>query len=183
MDDGAPVIEPYTYPPAACDDHDPRAPAVAARIAGLITRHLPALTVEHVGSTSVPGCAGKGVIDLMILYPPGELAAVTRLLAALGFQPQPNANPHPESRPCRVGNVRYDSDAFRVHVHVIPPGSPEIAGQRTFRNRLRADPRLVAEYVARKREAIAAGHTDAARYNAGKEPFIREVLGDPSSNG
>jgi GrpB-like predicted nucleotidyltransferase (UPF0157 family) len=39
----------------------------------MITSRFPALTVEHVGSTSVPGCSGKGVIDLMVVYPPGLL--------------------------------------------------------------------------------------------------------------
>lgn len=155
------MIEPYIYPPAA-----------------LLTRRLPTLTVEHIGSTSIPGCAGKGVIDLMILYPPGQREDVKHILADLGFQPQPNANPHPESRPCRVGTTRYDGDVFRIHAHVIPPGSPEIAQQRAFRDRLSADPRLVATYVATKRDAIAARRTDAARYNADKEPFIQSVLRD-----
>ncbi len=176
MDNDHPAIEPYLYPPAACDDYDPYAPTVAALVAGLITRRLPALSVEHIGSTSIPGCAGKGVVDLMVLPPPGHLEAAKRLLADLGFQPQPNANPHPESRPCRVGTIWYEGRPFRLHVHVIPPQSPEIEQQRAFRARLRADPQMVATYVAHKRAAIAAGHTDAARYNAGKESFIASVL-------
>lgn len=176
MDNEHPAIEPYLYPPAACNDYDPRAPAVAKLVANLITGRLPAVSVEHIGSTSIPGCAGKGVIDLMVLYPPGQLDAIKDALTALGFQPQPNANPHPESRPCRVGTVRYDGTPFRLHVHVIPPESPEIERQRAFRDRLRADPQLVATYVAAKRVAIAAGRTDAARYNADKEPFIASVL-------
>ena len=176
MGDDEPMIGPYVYPPAACDDYDPRAPEVARRVASLITCRLPALTVEHIGSTSVPGCAGKGVIDLMILSPTGRLEDVKRALADLGFQPQPNANPHPESRPCRVGAVQHDGSTFRIHVHVIPPDSPEIERQRTFRDRLRGDPGLVAAYVARKREVVAAGFTDAAWYNAAKEPIIQQVL-------
>ncbi len=176
MCDDEMVIGPYPYPPAACDDYDPRAPAVADRLGSLITRRLPTLTVEHIGSTSIPGCAGKGVIDLMILYPPGQLADAKEALAELGFQPQPNANPHPESRPCRVGSVQYQGSTFRIHAHVIPPGSPEIAQQRAFRERLRNDPGLVATYVAQKRAAITAGFTDAERYNTTKEPFIQQVI-------
>ena len=34
----------------------------------MIRRQASGLPVEHVGSTAVPGCAGKGVIDLMIPY-------------------------------------------------------------------------------------------------------------------
>jgi GrpB-like predicted nucleotidyltransferase (UPF0157 family) len=176
MRDDERPIGPYVYPPAACNDYDPRAPAVAQRVAALITQRLPSLTVEHIGSTSIPGCAGKGVIDLMIVYPPGQLEGVKRVLVDLGFQPQPNRDPQPDSRPCRVGTVQYDGSTFRIHVHAIPPGSPEIAQQRAFRDRLRSDPQLMETYVARKRETIAAGHTDAAGYNAGKAPFIRAML-------
>jgi GrpB-like predicted nucleotidyltransferase (UPF0157 family) len=46
-----------------------------------------------VGSTSVPGCAGKGVIDLMVVYPPGHLDDTKAVLADLGFQRQLSSFP------------------------------------------------------------------------------------------
>ena len=67
------AIGPYFRAPAVCHDYDPRVPAVARRTASLITSRFPVLTVEHVGSTSISGCAGKGVIDLMVVYPPGPI--------------------------------------------------------------------------------------------------------------
>lgn len=36
MRDETPLIGPYRYPAAACDPYDPRAPTVAAHIAGLV---------------------------------------------------------------------------------------------------------------------------------------------------
>ena len=33
------------------------------------------LAVEHIGSTAVPGCAGKGIVDLAAFYPPDMLPA------------------------------------------------------------------------------------------------------------
>ena len=62
---GMATILPYTTRPAVCRDYNPRAAGVAAQIAGLVAAHLPHVAVEHVGSTSVPGCAGKGIVDLM----------------------------------------------------------------------------------------------------------------------
>ena len=61
------------HAPAACLPYDPRAPEVARRVTEIIHRQLPHVLVEHVGSTAVPGCAGKGVIDLLIPYREGEL--------------------------------------------------------------------------------------------------------------
>ena len=102
------VIAPYEQLPATCNDHDPRSFEVAKRVADLIESHLPDVTVEHVGSTSVPGCAGKGIVDLMVLCPPGRLSEVKDVLKALGFQQQTGRNPFPEERPLRLGSVVYD---------------------------------------------------------------------------
>ena len=115
------------------------------------------MIVEHVGSTAVPECTGKGVIDLMLLYGDGRLEEAKSLLEALGFQPQGSRDPFPESRPMRVGEIEFEGSMFRLHVHVIEMHSPEVAELRTFRDALRADPELVADYVARKRQIIASG--------------------------
>ena len=48
---------------AACHDYDPRAADVAARVARLIASHLPAVTVEHIGSTAIADCGVTDTID------------------------------------------------------------------------------------------------------------------------
>src|SRR5688500_10459507 len=99
------AILPYQPAAAACHPFDPRAARVAQLLANLICARMPDLTVEHVGSTSVPGCAGKGIVDLMVLYPPGLLAEARDTLDALGFQPQTAGVIHGAERPMRVGAV------------------------------------------------------------------------------
>src|SRR5229473_1531214 len=66
------VITAYPIKPPACVEYDPRVVEVAHEIMQMISAALPPVTVEHIGSTSVPGCAGKGIIDLMVLYPDGQ---------------------------------------------------------------------------------------------------------------
>jgi GrpB-like predicted nucleotidyltransferase (UPF0157 family) len=146
------AIGPYEQLPATCNDHDPRSFEVAKRVADLIESHLPDVRVEHVGSTAVPGCASKGVVDLMILYPPGQLPEVREGLDALGFQRQTGRNPFPEERPLRLGSIEFDSTRFRLHAHVIAVDSPEVLELRTFRDRLRGEPLLLERYVALKRK-------------------------------
>jgi hypothetical protein len=99
------AIGPNEKRPAACTGHDPRASRVAERVGRLIVSRLPGVVVEHIGSTAVAGCAGKGVIDLMVLYKPGRLAEVTEGLDALGFQRQTGRDPFPEERPMPSGSV------------------------------------------------------------------------------
>ena len=98
----------------------PEPSQVARSVAALVHEHLPRVCAEHVGSTSVPGCAGKGIVDLMIAVADGEMAAVTELLDRLGFQRQTGEDAFPETRPMRVGSFVHDGETFLVHVHVIP---------------------------------------------------------------
>jgi GrpB-like predicted nucleotidyltransferase (UPF0157 family) len=170
------VISRYEEAPAACHEYDPRAPRVAVLIAEALNRYFDGVTVEHVGSTSVPGCAGKGVIDLMVIYPEGRLETIKALLDALGFQRQTTRDPFPESRPMRLGAIKYDGAIFRLHAHVIAHDSPEIEQFRLFRDRLRSDPKLLADYVARKRAIVGAGVTDTVDYSNEKDEFIKTAI-------
>src|SRR5579862_1348077 len=69
----SPLIGTYEDAPAQCHEYDPRSVLVSQAVATAIVGRAPALSVEHVGSTAVPGCDGKGIVDLLVLYPPGAL--------------------------------------------------------------------------------------------------------------
>ncbi len=146
-----------------------------ARVLG----NLPEVTVEHIGSTSVPGCEGKGVVDLMIPVTPEQLEPVKTLLSVLGFQKQvapAGHEPWPESRPMRVGSLEHEGTRYNLHVHVIPADSPEVETQRRFRDRLREDPTQRDAYVARKREILAQGITNSGDYSEAKGTVIEGIL-------
>jgi GrpB-like predicted nucleotidyltransferase (UPF0157 family) len=166
----------YNPPPVACHPYDPQAPEVARRLKDLIRSGLPEVEVEHVGSTSVPECPGKGYIDLMVLYPDGALGATRDGLGALGFQRQSSRDPFPEERPMRVGTFAYGGKHYPVHAHVIDMNSPEVEELRWFRERLKADERLRDEYVAEKRGLLAAGVSDSVEYAISKGAFVQSVL-------
>ncbi len=175
------VITAYPIKPPACVEYDPRVVEVAHEIMQMISAALPPVTVEHIGSTSVPGCAGKGIIDLMVLYPDGQLEAVKEGLRCLGFQMQTVGHLMPESRPMRVGAVRYQGCTYPLHVHVIAADSPEVKKLRAFRDRLRASPQAVESYVEQKRAILAAGVTDSLEYTTMKSSFIRKALASRAS--
>lgn len=166
-DDASEVFRPY----------DPRFPEVAERLATLIQAKMPDARVEHVGSTAIPGCAGKGIIDLLVTYPLGRLAAARDALDELGFQRQQGRDPFPEERPLRLGTIEHDGETFRIHAHVIAAGDSETLEQLHFRDTLRADPALVEEYVVNKRAALTRDGLDNIVYNEVKAPFIRKVIG------
>lgn len=173
MPENARQIGRYEVQPAAYRPYDPRFPRVAQLVATLIQANMPDAHVEHTGSTAVPGCGGKGNVDLLLLYPAGQLARARDTLDAMGFQRWTGRDAFPESRPVRIGTIAHDGETFRLHVHVVAADSPEVDEQIRFRDTLRADPTLVRAYEERKREVIAAGVTYGPDYSRAKEAFIR----------
>lgn len=172
------LIEPYPipFPPAEFHPYDPNAAVVADRVARLITASFPDGSVEHIGSTSVPNCGGKGVIDLLLVYPPGRLEEAKQALASLGFQRDPRPGIFSEDRPMRIGSIRYYNVRYRLHVHVIVADSPEARRLRVVCRALRDDAALVEEYTRLKRTLIERGTTEGPEYSNAKSDFIQRVL-------
>jgi GrpB-like predicted nucleotidyltransferase (UPF0157 family) len=170
-----PTILTYEIQPAAYRPYDPRAPFVAEMVKTLIEAEMPEVEVEHIGSTAIPGCDGKGVVDMMMLYQPGGLEESRETLERLGFVRFSAPDAHPITRPVYLGAIEHDETLFRLHVHIIAADAEEVANQRLFRDRLRADRALVDAYVAKKREILERGITHGPSYADEKTEFIREV--------
>ena len=169
-------ILPYSLMSAEFRAYDAQATEIARLVGDAIRRVEPQLQVEHVGSTSVPGCGGKGIIDLAVLYPEGLLARARTVLDGLGFQKQGGPEPFPENRPMRVGSVEHDGRPFQIHAHVIALDSDEHGELVWFRETLRRDSALRQSYEERKRAILAMGIEDSLEYCKAKEGFIEDVL-------
>jgi GrpB-like predicted nucleotidyltransferase (UPF0157 family) len=124
----------------------------------------------------VPGLAGKNIIDLLMAAAPADIPAITAALLELGFQHQSPAA-FPASRPMLWGTFRHGGTDYRVHVHVVPASSPEVAAMRGFRDALRADPRLRRQYAALKRAIVAGGPVDPLAFTRAKHDWIVAALG------
>jgi GrpB-like predicted nucleotidyltransferase (UPF0157 family) len=171
-----PPILPYCRVPIVVREADANAPAVARRVAELIAAKRPGAVAEHVGSSAVPGLAGKGTVDLLLPTPPEEIPAVTDDLLELGFQRQAVGTAFPPTRPMLQGVIRHEGASFRVHVHVVPASSPEVAALRGFRDALLADPALRAEYEELKRSIVASGTVDSVAFSRAKHAWIVAAL-------
>jgi GrpB-like predicted nucleotidyltransferase (UPF0157 family) len=170
-----PPIGRYRRLPVQVHHADPDAPEVARRLITLIATRWPATPAEHVGSTAVPGLAGKGISDRLLAAEPAHIPAITQALGELGFQPQVPAA-FPPSRPMLWGAFRYGVTEYPVHVHVVPASSPEVAAMRGFRDALRADPHLRRRYPALKRAIVAGGPADPVAFTKAKHDWIAATL-------
>ena len=172
-----PQISTYSNSHTGYVEYDPGAIGAAARVAALIEGAAPWTEVEHIGSTAIPGCAGKGIVDVMAMYPTGKLEATREAIDALGFQHQKMGHIFTEERPMRVGAIQYAGKRYRLHVHLIDMNSPEKETLRRFRDVLRADPALRDAYQGKKRAILQSGVRDAKDYTYAKGEFIASVIG------
>ncbi|MFB9924754.1 GrpB family protein [Amycolatopsis halotolerans] len=155
-----------------------RGSALCAELARLLAPWLALGKAEHVGSTAVPGLAAKPVLDVMASMrdlSPETVSAVVPVLSADGWCFVP-----PEldvAAPWRRFFVLPDAEGrHRVaHLHLLPEGHPRWQAQLEFRDALRADPGLAAEYASVKRR-LAEEVPDREEYTARKTDFVRRVL-------
>jgi len=134
--------------------------AERARIAAALGPR--ALRIEHIGSTSVPGLAAKPIVDVLV-----EVATLDGVdLEPAGYV----------LRVREDGHRMFRTPELDVHVHVWPSGSPNIATDLAFRDRLRASPDDRAAYEALKRELAERDWPDMNHYAEAKGPLIREIL-------
>src|SRR5688572_326039 len=109
-----PIFEGASKPSAEYHDWDPRYLEVGLSLIGDMGPWPTGVGIEHVGSTAIQGCGGKGVIDLLATYPDGAREETKGWLLSLGLSRQgPEfSRPWPESRPMYLGSYRYGGQAF-----------------------------------------------------------------------
>jgi GrpB-like predicted nucleotidyltransferase (UPF0157 family) len=166
------TLEPAFHP------YDAEAPIVAKMLMHVIRNLDARLQPEHIGSSSAPGCGGKGYIDLLIIYPDGLLEVAKQVLADLGFQRQGSRDPFPEDRPMRVGSIEHQGNLYPIHAHVVSASSPEVEELLWFRERLRSDPMLQRAYEGEKRRILQEGVLDGVDYAEKKGDFVQRVLAE-----
>lgn len=129
----------------------------------------------HFGSSSFK-VAGKGIIDISILYQPGKLEDAVTHLKHFGFVDQHSDNPFPDSRPRKDIAVIFENETFNVHMHVIEKNSEEHLKQLAYKQHMLANPQDRAAYEAKKRAVIKSGVTVQDDYGKAKSPFVKSVL-------
>jgi GrpB-like predicted nucleotidyltransferase (UPF0157 family) len=164
---GAPVVEVAAYDPTWPE----RFAAERRRLAGTLPY---ALSIEHIGSTSVPGLAAKPIIDMVVVVP--EVSAVTADVSGLerlGYVFRPLAFPDDDEH----AFFARDTGGRRTHhLHVFASTSSSPQQNRIFRAYLVAHPEAARRYAAAKRKAAQLCPDSRARYADAKEAVMLELV-------
>lgn len=112
------------------------------------------LTIEHVGSTSVPGLAAKAIIDIDIIIAADQFEAVKAKLAQLGYNHQGDLGVTGREAFGLADDQPLKANLPAHHLYVCPHGSPELKRHRFFRDYLRRN-QQACHYYGRKKFQIA----------------------------
>ncbi|KAH7395219.1 grpb/dephospho-CoA kinase [Phaeosphaeria sp. MPI-PUGE-AT-0046c] len=167
-------------------EFDPSWPQAFSRIKQSLTSILddiPILSIEHVGSTAVPGMASKPIIDIDIIVDPRNLPETCSALSTNGY----TYNPEPrgiDRMSFRYNKHVHDSGAtrqtedgdIRRAVYVNMPEGVALKNHLAVRGVLMKHPELVAEYSRVKRELAAREFESIGMYVQGKNAVLEKIL-------
>lgn len=131
-------------------------------------------SIEHIGSTAVPGLGAKPIIDVMLGV--ASLAAVERRLDALAAEGYRYVKEFELAIPERRYFDKREGNPGRFHLHAVLKDGEFWRRHLAFRDALRADPALAERYWRVKQRMAARHPNDRGAYTEGKTDFIRGVL-------
>lgn len=151
-------------------DYDPCWPKTFERLCSRIWTALAdvALSVEHVGSTSVPGLAAKPIIDISIVVPEGsDVQTGISRLATLAYI-------HSGDLGVEGREAFANPDGLPMHnLYLCPPDSVALANHLAIRNYLRTHPEAAREYGELKKRLAERFPDDIDGYVDGKTTMLR----------
>jgi GrpB-like predicted nucleotidyltransferase (UPF0157 family) len=130
-----------------------------------------ARSIEHVGSTSVPGLAAKPIVDILVVVDDSsnEAAYLSEFVAA-GYVLRVREPTWHEHRMLRTPELD-------VHVHVFSLGCVEVERLLAFRDRLRSSAADRTLYESVKRGLVREDWPDMNAYAEAKSQVVEEILG------
>jgi GrpB-like predicted nucleotidyltransferase (UPF0157 family) len=158
--------------PVTLAAYDPAWPIVFARAAERIRAALGdrVVTLEHIGSTAVPGMAAKPVVDMVLAVPdPTAEAAYVPPLSAIGYVLHAREPEYHEHRLLKPADRA-------TKLHVFGAGCPEVDRLVRFRDRLRSSPADFELYLATKRTLAARTWRSTHEYADAKGAVVAEIL-------
>ena len=165
----------YRRVPVQVHQADPYAPEVARRLIALIASRWPATPAEHIGSTAVPGLAGKNIIDLLLTAEPAHIPPITKALLELGFQPQRPAA-FPATRPMLWAPTTTRPPSTRSTRTWSPPRARRSPPCGACGTPYGPEPILRRRYAVLKRAIVAGGPADPVAFTKAKHDWIAATL-------
>lgn len=143
-----------------------------------LSNHI--ISIEHIGSTSVPHLAAKPIIDIDIIHDKNaDFEVIRKGLESIGYFH--NGNQGIENREVFKRNNLIKNevlDKITHHLYVCPNDSEELQKHILFRDYLRSDKSARVQYQKLKYEIAEATNQDKKQYAYLKEIRARTFIND-----
>jgi len=158
--------------PVIVIDYDPAWVSAFEKLRGHLAKSLGLpVTIEHVGSTSIPGAAAKPIIDVdIVVRSKDSVGRAIQLLSKAGYRHLGDLG--------ITGREAFESPAGLPahHLYVVVAGNSEHVRHMLFRDYLRSHPEEVRKYSDLKKSLARKFRDNRDAYTVAKTEFVEEIL-------
>lgn len=136
------------------------------------------ITIEHIGSTAVPGLAAKPIIDIDIVYKdPVDFQSIKTALEVIGYSHKGNQGIEDREVFKREEGEQHEVlDSLRHHLYVCSADSPALKRHLITRDYLRNNEWAKAEYQQLKYDLAEKAGQEQKSYAALKELHVNQLI-------
>lgn len=137
-----------------------------------ISKCVKDVEIHHIGSTSIPGLGGKGMVDMMIgIKSWQDLADIVEKLKKIGFE---HIHPKEEGRVflSKIGPTKLGD----VHIHIVKINGKPYRELLAFRDYLRKHKKEVKRFFDLKLKWGKETMGDRKEYGRLKGKYVKEIL-------
>lgn len=132
------------------------------------------VSIEHIGSTSIPGLCAKPTIDILIeIQDNSDLEKLKKNLERTGYHFIPKPENPPPHMMFAKGYTISGISGQTFHIHVRYEGDWD---ELVFRDYLISNPQLAEEYADLKKELADKFKNDREKYTESKTAFIKRII-------
>ncbi len=138
-------------------------------------------SIDHVGSTSVPGLGGKPRIDFDVAMKKGvDINDTVEPMVKIGYE---YIDKYEDELPFRRLFTRGPRSRPGFNIHVVPDGHQFRREHFLFRNYMRKHSDKAEEYYRLKLQAARENPRDIEAYCDHKDEFIKDILAKAEEEG
>ena len=160
-------------------DYDPSWPRLFEEERALLQRVLPAdqvLSIEHAGSTAIPGLGAKPIIDIFIAVPSIDVARATMVAPIEAIDYVYWAENPDKTHMFFVKGMPPYGERRTHHVHIREPTSQHLQRALAFRDYLRGHPDEAERYQRLKSDLAQRYRSDREAYTRAKDAYVLSVV-------
>ncbi|MBS3083187.1 GrpB family protein [Candidatus Pacearchaeota archaeon] len=132
------------------------------------------IKIEHVGSTSIPGLGGKGIIDIAIKTPRNKINQFIDKLKRLGYESNLEHQRTDKSIFLQK-KIKHKRKERRIHIH-LTLNNKFWNSFIVFRDYIRNHDKERNEYAKIKKEAVKYAKGHSQKYREYKKKFLENLI-------